>query len=41
MFYMLKYNCVFDEMPLINVEGKRKFTLPVTRCLFQDLPTKG
>lgn len=27
MFYMLKYNCVFDEMPLVNVEGKNEVYL--------------
>lgn len=27
MFYMLKYNCTFDEMPLVNVEGKNEVYL--------------
>lgn len=27
MFYMLKYNCVFDEMPFRNVQGRREVYL--------------
>ncbi|MEE1124515.1 MAG: CDP-glycerol glycerophosphotransferase family protein [Acutalibacteraceae bacterium] len=27
MFYMLKYDCIFDEMPLINIEGKNEVYL--------------
>lgn len=27
MFYMIKYNCTFDEMPLVNIEGKNEVYL--------------
>ena len=27
MFYMLKYNCIFSDMPLVNVEGKSEVYL--------------
>ena len=37
MFYMLKYNCVFNEMPLVNVEGKREVYLTCDRVFVSRL----
>jgi CDP-glycerol glycerophosphotransferase (TagB/SpsB family) len=37
MFYMLKYNCVFDEMPLKNVEGKQDVFLDCDNVLVTRL----